>query len=65
MATPAKVRTGFAPQAPAPKPPVERTDSGPHCVGEAARPGKMTLLMGKSTLMRLPEPVRHRSVGNA
>jgi pilus assembly protein CpaC len=47
------------------KPPVERTDSGPHCTGEAARPGNMTLLMGKSNLMKLPEPVRHRSVGNA
>ena len=47
------------------KPPVERTDSGPHCTGEAARPGNMTLIMGKSNLMRLPEPVRHRSVGNA
>jgi pilus assembly protein CpaC len=47
------------------KAPVERTDSGPHCTGEAARPGNMTLLMGKSNLMKLPEPVRHRSVGNA
>ena len=44
---------------------VERADSGPRCSGEASRPGNMTLLMGKSTLMRLPEPVRHRSVGNA
>jgi pilus assembly protein CpaC len=47
------------------KPPVERADSGPRCTGEAARPGNMTLIMGKSNLMRLPEPVRHRSVGNA
>ena len=44
---------------------LERADSGPRCSGEAARPGNMTLLMGKSTLMRLPEPVRHRSIGNA
>ena len=43
----------------------ERADSGPRCSGEAARPGNMTLLMGKSNLMRLPEPVRHRSIGNA
>ena len=47
------------------KGPVERSDAGPHCTGQAARPGNMTLLMGKSNLMRLPEPVRHRSVGNA
>ncbi len=47
------------------KPPVDRNEAGPRCTGEAARPGKMTLMMGKSNLMRLPEPVRHRSVGNA
>lgn len=47
------------------KAPLDRADAGPRCTGEAARPGKMTLLMGKSNLMRLPEPVRHRSVGNA
>ena len=51
--------------APAVKPPADRSDAGPRCTGEAARPGKMTLTMGKSNLMRLPEPVRHRSVGNA
>ncbi len=44
---------------------VQRTDSGPRCAGEASRPAKMTLEMGKSTLMRLPEPVIHRSVGDA
>jgi len=43
----------------------KRNDSGPRCTGEAARPGNMTLQMGKSNLMRLPEPVLHRSVGNA
>ncbi len=57
---------GLALAAPAkPKPPADRSDAGPHCVGEAARPGNMTLTMGKSNLMRLPEPVRHRSMGNA
>ena len=56
---------GAASAAPAAKAPVDRSDAGPRCVGEAARPGKMTLIMGKSNLMRLPEPVRHRSVGNA
>ena len=59
--------SGVAAAAPVPaaKPVAERADAGPRCVGEAARPGKMTLTMGKSNLMRLPEPVRHRSVGNA
>lgn len=42
----------------------ERADSGPRCVGEAARPAKMTLEVGRSTLMRLPESVVHRSVGD-
>jgi pilus assembly protein CpaC len=45
--------------------PAERADSGPRCSGDAARPASMTLKVGKSSLMRLPEPVRHRSVGNA
>lgn len=34
------------------------------CVGEAARPATLTLNMGKSTMLRLPERVVHRSVGN-
>jgi pilus assembly protein CpaC len=42
----------------------ERAESGPRCVGEAARPAKMTLEVGKSSLMRLPEAVVHRSVGD-
>ncbi|MGZ8304636.1 MAG: pilus assembly protein N-terminal domain-containing protein, partial [Telluria sp.] len=44
--------------------PAMRSDSGPRCSGEAARPGNMALHVGKSSLMRLPEPVLHRSVGN-
>ncbi|NHZ77933.1 type II and III secretion system protein family protein [Massilia sp. CCM 8695] len=47
------------------QPQSERADSGPRCSGEAARPGNMTLLVGKSNLLRLPEPVRNRSIGNA
>ncbi|MDM5175985.1 type II and III secretion system protein family protein [Massilia sp. DJPM01] len=47
------------------QPQAERADSGPRCSGEAARPGNMTLLVGKSNLLRLPEPVRNRSIGNA
>ena len=42
----------------------ERTEVGPRCSGEAARPAQVALQMGKSTLMRLPEPVQNRSVGN-
>jgi pilus assembly protein CpaC len=37
---------------------------GPRCQGEAARPAHLSLQVGKSDLMRLPEPVQHRSVGN-
>lgn len=59
--TPLRARGAAA----APLAPLERGDSGPRCTGQAARPGNMTLIMGKSNLMKLPEPVRHRSVGNA
>ncbi|MCC6070676.1 type II and III secretion system protein family protein [Massilia sp. GCM10020059] len=41
-----------------------RAETAPRCSGEAARPGSMALQVGKSNLMRLPEPVMHRSVGN-
>jgi pilus assembly protein CpaC len=34
------------------------------CTGEAARPAQMALQMGRSTMLRLPEPVQHRAVGN-
>ncbi|MES2151435.1 MAG: type II and III secretion system protein family protein [Pseudomonadota bacterium] len=46
------------------QPGIERSDSGPRCSGEAARPASMTLQVGKSNLMRLPEPVQQRSIGN-
>jgi pilus assembly protein CpaC len=41
-----------------------RADAGPRCQGEAARPAQLALQVGKSNLMRLPEAVQHRSVGN-
>jgi pilus assembly protein CpaC len=41
-----------------------RSELGPHCQGEAAKPAKLFLQVGKSNLMRLPEAVHHRSVGN-
>lgn len=42
----------------------ERGEVGPRCRGEAARPAQVALQMGKSTLMRMPEAVQNRSVGN-
>jgi pilus assembly protein CpaC len=41
-----------------------RNEAGPRCQGEAARPAQLALQVGKSNLMRLPEAVQHRSVGN-
>jgi len=41
-----------------------RTEIGPNCQGTAARPAQLALQVGKSSLMRLPEAVQHRSVGN-
>jgi pilus assembly protein CpaC len=41
-----------------------RTEIGPNCQGAAARPAQLALQVGKSSLMRLPETVQHRSVGN-
>lgn len=38
--------------------------AGVGCTGQAARPATMSLQMGKSTMLRLPEPVRRRSVGD-
>jgi pilus assembly protein CpaC len=34
------------------------------CTGQAAQPGSLSLQLGKSTLMRMPEAVQARSVGN-
>ncbi|WP_402719949.1 type II and III secretion system protein family protein [Janthinobacterium rivuli] len=39
-------------------------DSGPRCGGEAASPGNLQLQVGKSSMLRLPEAVQQRSVGN-
>lgn len=37
---------------------------GPRCGGEAASPGNLQLQVGKSSMLRLPEAVLARSVGN-
>ena len=39
-------------------------NAGPRCGGEAALPGKLLLEVGKSSMLRLPEAVLQRSVGN-
>ncbi len=45
--------------------PVEANAPMPlNCNGEPAAPGKMTLSIGKSTLLKLPEPVSNRTLGN-
>ncbi|TXF99412.1 type II and III secretion system protein family protein [Massilia arenae] len=50
-----------APARTASEPPAHITEG---CRGEAARPAAMALQMGKSTMLRLPEKVARRSVGN-
>jgi pilus assembly protein CpaC len=50
--------------APKATPVAVRGEVGPRCSGEAAKPATMQLRLGKSALMRLPEPLLHRSVGN-
>jgi pilus assembly protein CpaC len=49
---------------PATPPVTLRGEVGPQCSGEGAKPGNLQLQLGKSAMMRLPEPLRHRSVGN-
>lgn len=39
-------------------------EPGPRCGGEAATPGNLQLYVGKSSMLRLPEAVLARSVGN-
>ena len=46
------------------KPPAVSTIPGMTCNGEVASPAKITLPIGKSTLLRLPEQVTNRTLGN-
>ncbi len=62
-APPAAPEAGAVPAAAAPARAAARVD-GPRCTGAPAAPARMSLQLGKSTLMRLPEPVQGRSVGN-
>jgi pilus assembly protein CpaC len=51
--------------APSAAPPLPSGDgAGLRCTGQAAQPGSLQLQLGKSTLMRMPEAVQARSVGN-
>lgn len=42
----------------------ERGDASARCSGEAARPAQLALQLGRSTMLRLPEAVGKRSIGN-
>ncbi|PWF55188.1 type II and III secretion system protein family protein [Massilia glaciei] len=58
---------GAALAAPAPeaaRPQADRGGLGLRCTGQAATPGKMALHIGKSSMLRMPAAVLHRSVGN-
>lgn len=48
----------------APALPAARPETGPHCAGRQGPPARLPLELGKSTLMRLPEPAAQRSVGD-
>jgi pilus assembly protein CpaC len=64
-AVPATAATRQAPQEQAaPAAVAEPIQQVARCSGEAARPAQMALQMGRSTMLRLPEPVLHRAVGN-
>ncbi|MDL2355194.1 MAG: type II and III secretion system protein family protein [Pseudomonadota bacterium] len=56
-AAPAKVAAPPAAEA-------ARGESGLRCSGEAAKPANLQLQLGKSAMLRLPEAVLYRSVGN-
>jgi pilus assembly protein CpaC len=60
----APLRAQEAPAAAPAAAPVAQREVGPRCSGEAARPATIALKLGKSTMMRLPEPLLNRSVGN-
>ena len=60
---PASARAGPAAPAPSSAPPPASV-GGPRCSGTAPAPGSLRLQLGKSTLMRLPEAVVSRSIGN-
>ncbi len=47
-----------------PTAPLAAADAGPRCGGAAATPGHLQLEVGKSSMLRLPEAVLQRSVGN-
>ena len=67
LATLAQAATPAASTVAAPSAPPSRAaaEGGSlRCTGQAAQPGSLQLQLGKSTLMRMPEAVQARSVGN-
>ena len=60
-AAPAQDAARASARAAQPKP---RLDPGPRCASSAAPPLRLSLQLGKSTLVRLPEAAVNRSVGN-
>jgi pilus assembly protein CpaC len=64
LAPSSAVLAGPAATTAAAPPAAARADGGLRCGGQAAAPGSLSLQLGKSTLMRMPEPVQARSVGN-
>jgi pilus assembly protein CpaC len=54
----------LAPAAQPTRQPSVSESGGLRCGGQAAAPGSLVLQLGKSTLMRMPEPLQARSVGN-
>lgn len=63
-ATPAAAAPAKPARASATRQQEARSQPAMGCSGEAARPATLSLNMGKSTMLRLPERVLHRSVGN-
>jgi pilus assembly protein CpaC len=62
--TPAVAPGAEATKAAAPRAAASARADGPRCSGAPSAPGHLALQLGKSTLMRLPEPIVSRAVGN-
>jgi pilus assembly protein CpaC len=56
----AATRTAVQAEPPAPAAPADQA----RCSGEGARPAQMTLQLGRSTMMRVPDGVKYLAIGN-
>jgi pilus assembly protein CpaC len=63
-AMPAAAARAAQPAQPGAAPEVLDRITPTRCSGEPAQPAQMSLQLGKSTMLRLPEPVQNRAVGN-